>query len=460
MSETTREFDFDVALSYAGEDRVYVETLATRLGERGVRAFYDQDRLAEMWGEDLYTYLDRVYRERARYAIVFISHHYVEKVWTNHERRSAQARALQQQAPYVLPVRLDDTELPGLPPTVGYVDLRMIGIAELAEMVVAKVAASAPEQGIPAATRVPRSPAEIQRLLRDRPSLWEYMLFAGSLLAGLRRLDPKIFDHRLRYVQPSAVALEEGEVWSWFSRRLNQVSDILGVITAILSEEATTEAFGAPGVSGDESKIRHLADRVVDTFRQALDWAADVRSTSVPAAARELRDALAAVVDQPIADLQTFVETVVREVDTLTERLAIGEEVQLELTLRVTTDPIAMAKLDEARARFAERREATFANRAGTMGRAGRRPELRVDWSLDGTTATIINFGTDVALAVHGDINGVHSWWEREAFRADRLPPGGRLTAHCVVAASDEPIAVVTWRDPDGTAHQERFPGP
>lgn len=34
-------FEFDVALSFAGEDRGYVHPIAERLRERGIRVFYD-----------------------------------------------------------------------------------------------------------------------------------------------------------------------------------------------------------------------------------------------------------------------------------------------------------------------------------------------------------------------------------------------------------------------------------
>src|SRR5690348_13440434 len=107
-------FDYDVALSYAGEDRVYVQKIAARLREHGVRIFYDEYAAAEMWGNDLYALLDEVYRKRARFTIMFVSRHYASKPWTQHERQSAQARALTDIGPYLLPVRLDDSELPGL----------------------------------------------------------------------------------------------------------------------------------------------------------------------------------------------------------------------------------------------------------------------------------------------------------------------------------------------------------
>lgn len=124
---------YDVALSFAGEDREYAETLRDLLITGGYKPFYDEDELASLWGKNLYDYLSEVYKDRARYCVMFLSKHYERKLWTNHEREMAQARAFQENREYILPVRLDDTEIPGIPPTVGYLDLRLITIEEVYE---------------------------------------------------------------------------------------------------------------------------------------------------------------------------------------------------------------------------------------------------------------------------------------------------------------------------------------
>src|SRR2546430_17441156 len=97
VEHTETEREFDVALSFAGEDRQYVERVATALRERRVKVFYDEFMLVELWGIDLFSYFDDVYRNRARFAVIFVSKDYVRKTWTSHERQSAQARALSDQ---------------------------------------------------------------------------------------------------------------------------------------------------------------------------------------------------------------------------------------------------------------------------------------------------------------------------------------------------------------------------
>jgi hypothetical protein len=101
-----QEFEFDVCLSFAGENRAYVEEAAARLTEAGIRVFYDKYEQADLWGKDLYAHLDYVYRKAARYCVLFVSAAYARKNWTNHERQSAQARALEANQEYVLPAIL------------------------------------------------------------------------------------------------------------------------------------------------------------------------------------------------------------------------------------------------------------------------------------------------------------------------------------------------------------------
>jgi TIR domain len=137
--KTPEDFQYDVALSFAGENRSYVEKVATALLKKGIRTFYDEYERVELWGKDLYAHLDDVYRNVAYYCVMFISRHYERKLWTNHERRSAQARAFRENREYVLPARFDSTAIPGVPETVGYIDLRKTKPEKLAEMIAKKL---------------------------------------------------------------------------------------------------------------------------------------------------------------------------------------------------------------------------------------------------------------------------------------------------------------------------------
>jgi hypothetical protein len=144
LEKQATTYDYDVALSFAGEDREYVEQVAGILKEHRVRVFYDRFEQIDLWGKDLYVHLDDVYRLEARYCVMFISKHYASKLWTNHERRSAQARAFKDNREYILPVRFDDTDIPGILDTVGYIDARELSPDEIADMVMEKLGRKQP----------------------------------------------------------------------------------------------------------------------------------------------------------------------------------------------------------------------------------------------------------------------------------------------------------------------------
>jgi hypothetical protein len=132
-------YEYDVALSFAGEDRTKAEELAEILKKVNISVFYDKYEKGALWGKDLYEHLAWVYKDAARYCIMFISEHYKRKLWTTHERKNAQARAFREQREYILPVRLDDTEIPGITGTTGYIDLRGSSCQEVADLIIQKL---------------------------------------------------------------------------------------------------------------------------------------------------------------------------------------------------------------------------------------------------------------------------------------------------------------------------------
>lgn len=130
---------YDIAISFAGEDRAHARILANRLRSLDLLVFYDEYEQASLWGRDLYTHLSDIYQNRARYCLMLISENYAKKLWTKRERESAQARAFRESSEYILPLRLDDTVLPGVEETVGYLDLRSTTYEEVVRLLVEKL---------------------------------------------------------------------------------------------------------------------------------------------------------------------------------------------------------------------------------------------------------------------------------------------------------------------------------
>ena len=130
---------YEVVLSFAGEQRAYAEGIANALRMHGVTCFYDNYEIHTLWGKNLVEHLQQVYGGTARFCVMFISRDYAEKVWPTHERRSAFDAAIQRRTEYILPVRFDQTPVPGLSPSVHYVEAHNFSPVELAAILLRKI---------------------------------------------------------------------------------------------------------------------------------------------------------------------------------------------------------------------------------------------------------------------------------------------------------------------------------
>lgn len=106
----------------------------------GGPVFYDRYEKATLWGKDLYEHLSDVYRNQAEFCIIIASREHAEKIWTTHERKSAQSRALQEKGrEYILPVDYDGTRIPGLLDTISYLNFGEEGVEGICKAFLEKI---------------------------------------------------------------------------------------------------------------------------------------------------------------------------------------------------------------------------------------------------------------------------------------------------------------------------------
>lgn len=119
--ENEIDFDHDLALSFAGENRDTVESIAIELRNNDVNVFYDDFYKAELVGKDLSDYFKKKYSDSSKYVVIFISKYYTQKDWTNFEFEIALDKTKTMKTEFILPVRLDDTIVLGMKRTIGYI---------------------------------------------------------------------------------------------------------------------------------------------------------------------------------------------------------------------------------------------------------------------------------------------------------------------------------------------------
>lgn len=135
-------FIYDIAFSFAGEQREYVSKVYQILKDGyDVKVFYDENAeiKANLWGKDLVDEFQKIYCEQSKFCLIFISEDYKQKVWTKHEKRSALARAINEREEYILPARFDATEIPGILPTTHYINISNMTPDDFSEIVLIKL---------------------------------------------------------------------------------------------------------------------------------------------------------------------------------------------------------------------------------------------------------------------------------------------------------------------------------
>src|SRR5690606_26251872 len=72
-SSTHRMPRFQVALSFAGEQRQYVERVARALQARGIALFYDRFEKLTLWGKDGIEFFHEVFSAESAFVVMFFS---------------------------------------------------------------------------------------------------------------------------------------------------------------------------------------------------------------------------------------------------------------------------------------------------------------------------------------------------------------------------------------------------
>ncbi|MEU0883450.1 TIR domain-containing protein [Lentzea sp. NPDC005914] len=330
------DYRWDVAPSFAEEDRTRVEPIVRRLEELGVKVYYDEDQIVARWGLNLVEHIAETLTHKVRYVLMFASQHYVGHSWARHERQTAQARALAQQNEYVLPIKLDDTEVPGLLSTTGFLDLRVHSLEVIAQAVVQKLAQHRAE--FTAST--PITPKSVAALVREKPRGWEYLLYVTVVSQGLAELESKYWEHFLRYA-PRNGDVEHGNGIELIRDRNVVLSEIIKVaVESVFTGDTQEAAFGAPGEAGDPERIVHLGELFVRTFDEILEWARRIHGTSYASEPARLAARIQAqFADQQLRAMHAVAQDLRRVADTLIERLAAGEQINMTVPLVFEVDP-------------------------------------------------------------------------------------------------------------------------
>jgi hypothetical protein len=115
--EASREYEFDFAVSFAGENRDLARHIAQSIEILDANVFFDEEYEANYLGKTWSKEFLRIFGSASRLVVCLLDTHHKEKIWPTFERECFQPRVADGD---VIPIFLDDTVFPAIPKdTVG-----------------------------------------------------------------------------------------------------------------------------------------------------------------------------------------------------------------------------------------------------------------------------------------------------------------------------------------------------
>ncbi len=132
---------FRIALSFPGEHRPFVKQVADHLaaGVGRERVLYDKYHEPELARLDLDTYLQDLYHKESELIAVFLCADYERKEWCGLEWRAIRDLIKRRHSSIVMPLRFDDTEIPGLFSIDGYILIEDRTADEVAKLILERL---------------------------------------------------------------------------------------------------------------------------------------------------------------------------------------------------------------------------------------------------------------------------------------------------------------------------------
>lgn len=109
---TDRQYEFDFAISFAGENRGLARLIADQLAMLDCSVFFDEYFEANYLGTAWHKQFQQVFGEKSKYVVCLLDKYHLEKIWPTFERETFQQRVPEAA---VIPLYLDDTPVPGIP---------------------------------------------------------------------------------------------------------------------------------------------------------------------------------------------------------------------------------------------------------------------------------------------------------------------------------------------------------
>lgn len=132
------KYKYDIAFSLAGEQKEFAQKLKNFLAENGLNCWIYTEHEHELAGRTMPNQFLNIFTQDSKYCIPVVSKDYIRKRWTELEGKYILQRWMSNED-FLIPLSLDNSIIPDLPTTVGYISLNNRSTKEIASLILKRV---------------------------------------------------------------------------------------------------------------------------------------------------------------------------------------------------------------------------------------------------------------------------------------------------------------------------------
>ena len=184
---------------------------------------------------------------------------------------------------------------------------------------------------------------EALRYARERPTGWEYLVFAHVLVHALTEKPEAAASFG-----PPAVRLSDGSAVSWCGEQLRESQALCDSLGKLVNQDLV-EALGPPGQPGNADALARVARDIATASARAREWARWVQRAQGSPKFREVVRELARTVDDPIRQVEGFGPKLIHSIQVAlaSPKGSATRNVELNIRLRLTNERELKAAIEE-----------------------------------------------------------------------------------------------------------------
>lgn len=132
--------------------------------------------------------------------------------------------------------------------------------------------------------------SEAQRLAREKPKYWEFLLTAELLKNKIAEVRRQFERQKIGLAHVPSRLLSGREFLDWVQAKLHDLISVIGALQKQLP--IIQDSWGPPGKPGDVQKIKQGVDEFIQLCNQLVDWEKDLQSNIPPEPARRLKETM------------------------------------------------------------------------------------------------------------------------------------------------------------------------